>query len=62
MFTILLGCFTAAATLSENFLSEKIRNRLLISSIIFGFIHLIFEFRQFIYDPKKWTYDLLVSW
>ncbi len=33
MFTALLGCFTATATLPENFLFEKNRKRLLISQL-----------------------------
>jgi len=55
-FTALLGCYTAAATSSEGLLSDGIR-RLLIASIILGFLHFTFELRQFIYDPIKWIFD-----
>ncbi len=58
MFTALLGCFTAATTLSDGYISENIRKQLLITSIILGFTHfLLFEFRQFIYNPIKWFRD-----
>jgi hypothetical protein len=57
MFTALLGCFSAAATLSDSDISEDVRNRLLIASIVLGFIHLFFEFRQLIYDSKEWIFD-----
>ncbi|GBB98779.1 hypothetical protein RclHR1_03320005 [Rhizophagus clarus] len=56
-FILLLGCFTAAATISKQYIDDNIRNKLLIASIIFGFIHLSFEVRQFIYDPIKWSGD-----
>ena len=55
-FTALLGCFTIA-TLSQNLLNQDHRNQLLIASIVLGFIHLIFEIRQFIYDPVEWLRD-----
>ncbi len=53
-FTILLGCFTAATSLSEEFI--YIRKQLLIASIILGFHHSTIEFRHFIYDPIKWIF------
>ncbi|GBB94780.1 hypothetical protein RclHR1_02410026 [Rhizophagus clarus] len=56
-FMILHGCFTAAATISQQYISENIRINLLIATIILGFIHLTFEVRQFIYDPTKWITD-----
>ncbi|PKY42634.1 hypothetical protein RhiirA4_456466 [Rhizophagus irregularis] len=54
-FIAFLGCFTAAATISD--INDDIRNRLLIVSIILGFIHLSFEVRQIIYNPIKWIRD-----
>ncbi|PKY39676.1 hypothetical protein RhiirA4_452899 [Rhizophagus irregularis] len=53
----LLGCFTAAATIPQKYINENVRNQLFIASIIFGFIHLILEIRQFIYRIKKWFYN-----
>ncbi|PKC73251.1 hypothetical protein RhiirA1_389068 [Rhizophagus irregularis] len=52
-----LGCFTIAATISQQYISDDTQNRLLIASIILGFIHLSFEIRQFIYDPIKWIHN-----
>ena len=51
----LLGCFTIGATVPQ--LDEDSRKRLLIASIILGFIHLNFEVRQIIYSPIKWICD-----
>jgi hypothetical protein len=56
-FMFLLGCFTAAATIPQQYIDDDIRKKLFIASIIFGFIHLSFEIRQFIYDPIKWFRD-----
>jgi hypothetical protein len=53
-FMALLGCFTCAATIPQQYIDDNIRNQLLFASIILGFIHLSFEVRQFIYDPIKW--------
>ncbi|CAG8649705.1 16892_t:CDS:2 [Funneliformis mosseae] len=47
----------AASTFSDVIVSEDIRKRFLISSIVLGFTHLTFEIRQFIYDPIKWIID-----
>ncbi|PKC58469.1 hypothetical protein RhiirA1_445785 [Rhizophagus irregularis] len=49
-----LGCFTAAATIPQQYIDEDIQSQLLIASIILGFIHLSFEIRQFVYDPIRW--------
>uniref|UniRef100_U9US43 Ion transport domain-containing protein n=1 Tax=Rhizophagus irregularis (strain DAOM 181602 / DAOM 197198 / MUCL 43194) TaxID=747089 RepID=U9US43_RHIID len=57
LFMALLGCFTAAATIPQQYINEEVRQQLFIASIIFGFIHLSFEVRQFIYNPLKWFYD-----
>ncbi|PKK61670.1 hypothetical protein RhiirC2_791467 [Rhizophagus irregularis] len=56
-FMALLGCFTAAATIPQQYINEEIQNQLLIASIILGFIHLSFEVRQFSYNPIKWAHD-----
>ncbi|GES83324.1 hypothetical protein GLOIN_2v1874127 [Rhizophagus clarus] len=56
-FMALLGCFTAAATIPQQYINENVQEQLLIVSIILGFIHLSFEIRQFIYNPIKWIYD-----
>ncbi|RGB39045.1 hypothetical protein C1646_812276 [Rhizophagus diaphanus] len=54
MFMALFICFSAAASISLN---EDTRNRLLIASIILGFIHLSFEIRQLIFNPYKWIHS-----
>ncbi|UZO16192.1 uncharacterized protein OCT59_007581 [Rhizophagus irregularis] len=56
-FLALLGCFTAAATIPQQYIDDDVRKNLLVASIVIGFIHLIFEVRQFIYDPFKWILD-----
>ncbi|POG59779.1 hypothetical protein GLOIN_2v1719548, partial [Rhizophagus irregularis DAOM 181602=DAOM 197198] len=56
-FMVLLSCFTIAATVPQQYIDKNIQNQLFIVSIIFGFIHLSFEIRQFIYSPKKWIRD-----
>jgi hypothetical protein len=53
-FIALLGCFTTAATIPQQYINVDIQKQLLIASIILGFIHLSFEVRQFIYNPIKW--------
>ncbi len=57
MFNALLGCFTPVATFPEDSLSENTKKHLLIISIIIGFIHIINEIRQFIYDHMEWIFD-----
>ncbi|RGB43102.1 hypothetical protein C1646_809525, partial [Rhizophagus diaphanus] len=57
LFMTLLGCFTAAATIPQQYINEEIRQQLFIASIILGFIHLIFEIRQFFYNITKWFYN-----
>ncbi|PKC71322.1 hypothetical protein RhiirA1_453644 [Rhizophagus irregularis] len=52
-----LGCFTVAATISQQYIDEDTQSQLLIASIILGFIHLSFEIRQLIYDPIKWIHN-----
>ncbi|GET00344.1 hypothetical protein GLOIN_2v1874127 [Rhizophagus clarus] len=56
-FMTYLGCFTAAATIPQQYIDDDIQKKLLIASIILGFIHLSFEIRQFIYNPLKWFRD-----
>ncbi|GBC02745.1 hypothetical protein RclHR1_00480002 [Rhizophagus clarus] len=56
-FMALLVCFTAAATIPQEYIDENVQKQLLITSIILGFIHLTFEIRQIIYDPIKWIRD-----
>jgi hypothetical protein len=55
VFMVFLGCFTVVATIPH--IDDDVRNKLLITSIILGFIHLIFEIRQIIYDFNKWIHD-----
>ena len=57
MFMALLGCFTIATTVPQQFIGDDVQRQLLIASIVLGFIHLIFEVRQFIYNPIKWIRD-----
>ncbi|PKY49857.1 hypothetical protein RhiirA4_446064 [Rhizophagus irregularis] len=57
-FMFLLGCFTAAATIPQQYINDDIQKQLLIASIILGFIHLSFEIRQIIYNPIKWISDI----
>ncbi|POG80630.1 hypothetical protein GLOIN_2v253493 [Rhizophagus irregularis DAOM 181602=DAOM 197198] len=54
LFMALLGCFTVAATVPQQYIGINIQNQLFIASIILGFIHLSFEIRQFIYSPERW--------
>ncbi|POG73726.1 hypothetical protein GLOIN_2v1826879 [Rhizophagus irregularis DAOM 181602=DAOM 197198] len=56
-FMTFLGCFTAAATIPLRYIDDDIRKKLLVASIVFGFIHLSFEIRQIIFDVKKWIRD-----
>jgi len=53
----LLGCFTAAATVPQQYIDNDVQKQLLIASIILGFIHLSFEFRQFIHNFTEWFYN-----
>jgi hypothetical protein len=57
LFIALLGCFTATATIPQQYINDDVRKQLFIASIILGFIHLSFEVRQFIYNPTKWFYN-----
>ena len=43
MFTVLLGCFTAATTFSEDYISEEIRKRFFKASACLGIIHISLE-------------------
>ncbi|PKY26903.1 hypothetical protein RhiirB3_442388 [Rhizophagus irregularis] len=53
-FMALLGCFTTAATIPQQYIDKDVQVQLLIASIILGLIHLSFEIRQIIYNPIKW--------
>ncbi|EXX69053.1 hypothetical protein RirG_099440 [Rhizophagus irregularis DAOM 197198w] len=53
LFMIFLISFTLASSVSSEIIKDNKRN-LLISSIIFGSLHLFFEIRQFIWNPIKW--------
>ncbi|GBC16963.2 hypothetical protein GLOIN_2v1483183 [Rhizophagus irregularis DAOM 181602=DAOM 197198] len=53
IFIAFLICFTIASY-PTNSLSQEIRIKLYKTSIAFGFFHLIFELRQFIWSPKKY--------
>ncbi|PKK59607.1 hypothetical protein RhiirC2_794602 [Rhizophagus irregularis] len=57
LFMTLLGCFTAAAMTPQQYINEEVRQQLFITSIILGFIHLIFEICQFFYNIIKWYYN-----
>ncbi|GES95010.1 hypothetical protein GLOIN_2v1537213 [Rhizophagus clarus] len=57
LFMAYLGCFTTAVTISQQYIEKDVQKRLLIASIILGFIHLSFEIRQIIYDFNKWIED-----
>jgi hypothetical protein len=57
LFMALLGCFTAAATIPQQYINEEVRQQLFIASIILGFIHLILKIRQFFYNIIKWFYN-----
>ncbi|GBB98776.1 hypothetical protein RclHR1_03320002 [Rhizophagus clarus] len=57
LFTTFLVCFTLASSVSSKAINAK-KNDLLISSIILGFVHLSFEIRQFIWNPKEWILNV----
>ena len=52
-----LLCFAVATTTELDQLHDDARKSLLIITIIFGFIHLNFEIRQFIWNPRKYIAD-----
>jgi hypothetical protein len=54
LFMIFLISFTLASSVSSEIIKDKYKRNLLISSIIFGSLHLFFEIRQFIWNPIKW--------
>ncbi|GBB94814.1 hypothetical protein RclHR1_02420001 [Rhizophagus clarus] len=53
LFMIFLVCFIIASY-PTNSLNEEIQIKLYKTSVAFGFYHLIFELRQFIWNPKKY--------
>ncbi|RIA98305.1 hypothetical protein C1645_870767 [Glomus cerebriforme] len=56
MFTIFLICFTIASY-PTNSISQETRSILYQTSIAFGVFHLIFELRQFIWNPRKYFFS-----
>ncbi|RIB28123.1 hypothetical protein C2G38_1594082 [Gigaspora rosea] len=52
IYSIFMCCFLIVTTIPEHEISWNNRLILLIVTIFFGFIHFIFEFRQFIHRPK----------
>ncbi|RGB36456.1 hypothetical protein C1646_758096 [Rhizophagus diaphanus] len=57
LFIIYLTCFTLASIPYDIF-NEEDRKKLFLFSIILGFIHLLFEVRQFIWSPFRWISDI----
>jgi hypothetical protein len=57
VFIIFNGCFTASATIPNQYINGDVQKYLLIISIILGFIHINFEIRQIIYNWNKWIHD-----
>ncbi|RIA96285.1 hypothetical protein C1645_733380 [Glomus cerebriforme] len=53
IFIVFLVCFTIAS-FPTNSISQETRIKLYQTSIAFGFFHLIFELRQFIWSPQKY--------
>ncbi|CAB4441941.1 unnamed protein product [Rhizophagus irregularis] len=53
IFMVFLVCFTIASY-PTNSITRKVRINLYRTTIAFGFFHLIFELRQFIWNPKKY--------
>ncbi|PKY49718.1 hypothetical protein RhiirA4_423172 [Rhizophagus irregularis] len=53
IFMIFLVCFTIASY-PTNSITRKVRINLYQTTIAFGFFHLIFELRQFIWKPRKY--------
>ncbi|PKC65659.1 hypothetical protein RhiirA1_514095 [Rhizophagus irregularis] len=53
IFMVFLVCFTIASY-PTNSITQEIRIKLYQTSIAFGFYHLLFELRQFIWNPKKY--------
>jgi hypothetical protein len=53
LFMVFLICFTIASY-PTNFITQEVRINLYQTSIAFGFFHLIFELRQFVWNPRKY--------
>ncbi|PKC68002.1 hypothetical protein RhiirA1_457749 [Rhizophagus irregularis] len=53
IFMVFLVCFTIASY-PTNSITRKVRINLYQTTIAFGFFHLIFELRQFIWNPRKY--------
>jgi hypothetical protein len=50
---VFLVCFTIASY-SKNSITQEVRINLYQTTIGFGSFHLLFEIRQFIWNPKKY--------
>jgi hypothetical protein len=57
LFIIYLACFTLASVPYDIFNNED-RKKLFFLSITFGYIHLFFEIRQFIWSPIRWIAEI----
>ncbi|GBB91184.1 hypothetical protein RclHR1_18340002 [Rhizophagus clarus] len=57
IFTVFLVCFTLASYPTSSITQEN-RVKLYQTSIAFGFFHIIFELRQFIWNPKKYILSI----
>ncbi|EXX75558.1 hypothetical protein RirG_040820 [Rhizophagus irregularis DAOM 197198w] len=57
IFMVFLVCFTIASY-PTNSITQEIRIKLYQSSIAFGFYHLLFELRQYIWNPKKYVLSI----
>ncbi|PKY14898.1 hypothetical protein RhiirB3_509525 [Rhizophagus irregularis] len=57
LFIIYLTCFTLASIPYDIF-NKEVRKKLFFSSIILGFVHLLFEVRQFIWSPFRWISEI----
>uniref|UniRef100_U9U095 Ion transport domain-containing protein n=1 Tax=Rhizophagus irregularis (strain DAOM 181602 / DAOM 197198 / MUCL 43194) TaxID=747089 RepID=U9U095_RHIID len=54
----LIICVVIDATIPYDIFNEEDRKYLFFFSIILGFIHLLFEVRQFIWSPFRWISDI----
>ncbi|KAF0551562.1 hypothetical protein F8M41_023131 [Gigaspora margarita] len=51
IYSIFMCCFLIVSTIPENTISWNYQATFLVATILFGFIHFIFEARQFIHNP-----------
>ncbi|POG65355.1 hypothetical protein GLOIN_2v1483183 [Rhizophagus irregularis DAOM 181602=DAOM 197198] len=57
LFMVFLVCFTIASY-PTNSITQEIRIKLYQTTIAFGFYHLLFELRQFIWNPKNYVLSI----